>query len=240
MRFGARAVAGWPFPAFTIMFTTYAAEGTKVGATPDGRRAGEPLADSIGPVTGRDRNGPTAMLRSVTRLPLHLATGTPVLNIRFAKRMFSSQEGRRAIRDLITTYFEMGGMQIQLTIVDREILEDAIVHPELHEDLIVRVGGFSAYFNSLSPALQQAILERTSIRLALNGAGRTRPSSGIWLQFFPVQRHTKSKVILAIGHSGFQPGSAAAEARRVMPTTTTQDAGIFVWCQTCPFVGAPE
>lgn len=152
---------GGHFLPSCIMFTTYAAEGTKVGATPDGRRAGEPLADSIGPVTGRDRNGPTAMLRSVTRLPLHLATGTPVLNMRFARGMFTSQEGRRAIRDLITTYFEMGGMQIQLTVVDREVLEEAMVHPELHEDLIVRVGGFSAYFNSLSPALQQAILERT-------------------------------------------------------------------------------
>ena len=152
---------GGHFLPSTIMFTTYAAEGAKVGATPDGRRAGEPLADSIGPVTGRDRSGPTAMLRSVTRLPLHLATGTPVLNMRFSGRIFTSQEGRRAIRDLITTYFEMGGMQIQLTVVDREVLEDALQHPELHEDLIVRVGGFSAYFNSLSPALQQAILERT-------------------------------------------------------------------------------
>jgi formate C-acetyltransferase len=156
---------GGRFLPSCIMFTTYAAEGAKVGATPDGRRAGEPLADSIGPVTGRDRSGPTAMLRSVTQLPLSLATGTPVLNIRFGKALFASDEGRRAVRDLIATYFEMGGMQIQLSVVDRQVLEDAIAHPEQHEDLIVRVGGFSAYFNSLSPALKQAILERTEHQL---------------------------------------------------------------------------
>jgi formate C-acetyltransferase len=152
---------GGRFLPSCIMFTTYAAEGDKVGATPDGRRAGEPLADSIGPVAGRDHHGPTAMLRSVTRLPLHLAVGTPVLNIRFSQRLMTSGEGRRAVRDLIRTYFAMGGMQIQLSVVDRAVLEDAMIHPERHEDLIVRVGGFSAYFNTLSPALKAAILART-------------------------------------------------------------------------------
>jgi pyruvate-formate lyase len=152
---------GGRFLPSCIMFTTYAAEGARIGATPDGRRAGEPLADSIGPVAGRDHRGPTAMLRSVTRLPLRLALGTPVLNIRFGTALFASRDGRQAVRDLITTYFELGGMQLQLSVVDREVLEAAILEPEQHEDLIVRVGGFSAYFNSLSPALKQAILERT-------------------------------------------------------------------------------
>ena len=152
---------GGAFLPSCIMFTTYAAVGEHVGATPDGRHAGEPLADSIGPVTGRDRQGPTAMLRSVTRLPLASALGTPVLNMRFARTLFDEPESRQAIRDLIETYFDLGGLQIQLSVVDREVLEDAMVHPERHEDLIVRVGGFSAYFNSLTPALKQAILERT-------------------------------------------------------------------------------
>jgi trans-4-hydroxy-L-proline dehydratase len=158
---GVRQQSGGRFLPSCIMFTTYAAEGAKVGATPDGRRAGEPLADSIGPVAGRDTRGPTAMLRSVTRLPLQLATGTPVLNLRFGKALFASEDGRRAVRDLITTYFSLGGMQLQLSVVDRAALEDALVHPERHEDLIVRVGGFSAHFNGLSPALKQSILERT-------------------------------------------------------------------------------
>ena len=71
-----------------IMFETYGPAGQAVGATPDGRRAGDPLADSIGPYQGRDTNGPTAMLRSVARLPLHLAAGTPIVNVRFAAALF--------------------------------------------------------------------------------------------------------------------------------------------------------
>jgi pyruvate-formate lyase len=152
---------GGHFVPSCIMFTTYAREGQRVGATPDGRHAGEPLADSIGPAAGRDRRGPTAMLRSVTRLPLGLALGTPVLNIRFSRALFDSPAGRRGIRDLIRTYFRQGGMQIQVSVVDRSVLEDAIAHPERHGDLIVRVGGFSAHFVSLSPALQRTVLERT-------------------------------------------------------------------------------
>jgi formate C-acetyltransferase len=152
---------GGRFLPSCIMFTTYAHEGTKVGATPDGRLAGAPLGDSIGPVAGRDREGPTAMLRSVTRLPLHLALGTPVLNVRFSKALFDSRAGRQSVRDLIEAYFRMGGMQIQVSVVDQAVLRDAIAHPERHEDLIVRVGGFSAHFNTLSEELKQTVLERT-------------------------------------------------------------------------------
>ena len=151
---------GGRFLPSCIMFTTYAEQGSKVGATPDGRLAGEPLADSIGPIAGRDRRGPTAMLKSVASLPLDLAIGTPVLNVRFSKSLFQSVAGRQGVRDLIESYFGLGGMQIQVTVVDRAILEDAIVHPERHGDLIIRVGGFSAYFTSLSWDLQRTVLER--------------------------------------------------------------------------------
>jgi formate C-acetyltransferase len=152
---------GGRFLPSCIMFTTYAREGAKVGATPDGRHAGAPLGDSIGPVAGRDREGPTAMLRSVVRLPLHLALGTPVLNVRFSKALFGSSEGRQSVRDLIEAYFKLGGMQIQVSVVDQDVLRDAITHPERHEDLIVRVGGFSAHFNTLSEELKRTVLERT-------------------------------------------------------------------------------
>jgi formate C-acetyltransferase len=101
------------------------------------------------------------MIKSVTCLPLQLAIGTPVLNARFSRTLFDSKEGRQAIRDLIQTYFRLGGLQIQISVVDQAALRDAIAHPALHEDLIVRVGGFSAHFNSLSPDLKQTILERT-------------------------------------------------------------------------------
>ncbi len=152
---------GGRFLPSCIMFETYAAAGRYVGATPDGRRAGEPLADSIGPVAGRDRRGPTAMLRSVTRLPLRLAAGTPVLNIRLAKSLFRTPAGRARVRRLIETYFRLGGMQIQVTVTDRETLLDALEHPERHEDLIVRIGGYSTWFNRLSRELKLTVIERT-------------------------------------------------------------------------------
>ena len=105
--------------------------------------------------------GPTAMLRSVTRLPLNMALGTPVLNVRFSKTLFASSEGRQSVRNLIEAFFKLGGMQIQISVVDQDLLRAAIAHPEQHEDLIVRVGGFSAHFNTLSEELKRTMLERT-------------------------------------------------------------------------------
>jgi len=148
-----------------IMFETFAWAGKEVGATPDGRRAGEPLADSAGPVQGRDKNGPTAMLRSVARLPQRLAVGTPVLNMRFSKASIAGPDGRRRLRALIETYFQLGGLQVQVSITDRTELEDALLNPEQHKNLIVRIGGYSTYFNRLSPELKQEVLKRTEYAL---------------------------------------------------------------------------
>jgi formate C-acetyltransferase len=141
------------------MFETFGYAGQQVGASPDGRLAFEPLADSVGPVQGRDRKGPTAMLRSVARLPLHLAAGTPVLNLRVAKGMMSYPTSQRNLRALIETYFSLGGMQLQILVVDRAELLDALEHPDRHEDLIVRIGGYSTYFNWLSPDLKQEVIK---------------------------------------------------------------------------------
>jgi formate C-acetyltransferase len=144
-----------------IMFETFGWAGRSVGATPDGRRAGEPLGDSVGPVQGRDRRGPTAMLRSVARLPQAKAVGTPVLNLRLSKGTVAKPESRLRVRALIEGYFAMGGMQVQISLLDKAELEDAMAHPERHEDLIVRIGGYSAYFNRLSPELKQEVIRRT-------------------------------------------------------------------------------
>ena len=152
---------GGKFLASCLMFVTYTGAGVPVGATPDGRLAGAPLADSAGPVQGRDRGGPTAMLKSVGSIPHYLAPGTLVVNARFTKDFFATESGRAKLRDLVKTYFDMGGMQIQINVVDQEVLRDAIANPERHKDLIVRIGGYSEYFNRLSPALKQTVLERT-------------------------------------------------------------------------------
>lgn len=152
---------GGRFIPACLMFTTYALYGEPVGATPDGRHAGQPIADSAGAMQGRDRNGPTALIRSVTRIPHHLAPGTLVVNARFAQSFFRNGESRAKLKDLIRSYFRLGGMQLQINVVDQAVLRDAIAHPERHGDLIIRVGGYSEYFNVLSDALKQSILERT-------------------------------------------------------------------------------
>lgn len=152
---------GGKFLASCLMFVTYADAGVPVGATPDGRFAGAPLADSAGPVQGRDKIGPTAMLKSVATIPHYLAPGTLVVNARFIKSIFASKDDRVELQNLIRTYFDMGGMQIQINVVDQEILRDAIAHPEKYQDLIIRIGGYSEYFNRLSDVLKQTVLERT-------------------------------------------------------------------------------
>lgn len=151
---------GGRFLPACLMFVTYASAGEPVGATPDGRRAGEPIADSIGPVQGRDRHGPTALIRSVASIPQHLAPGTLVTNFRFARSMFSGEK-RERLKDLIRTYFALGGLQMQITVVDQDTLRDAVAHPERYGDLIVRIGGYSEYWGNLSHALRQTVLERT-------------------------------------------------------------------------------
>jgi len=149
----------WPsgkYMTVSNQFTTYENAGRCVHATPDGRGDGEPLCDSLGSVHGKDTKGPTALLSSVAKLPLSRVTGTPVMNIRIRKEHLST-----LLRPLVTAFFEKGGMQLQVSCLSREEMLDAIEHPEKHENLIVRVGGFSEYFNRLTPVLKQTVLART-------------------------------------------------------------------------------
>jgi formate C-acetyltransferase len=152
---------GGPFVPSCLMFTTYVPFGRDVGATPDGRRAREPIADSAGPYQGRDRSGPTAMMRSVTQLDQQHAPGTLVVNLRLARDHFGTPDQRAKTRALLQTYFDMGGLQIQVNVVDQKVLRDAVAHPERYGDLIVRVGGYSEYWSNLEPALRESILLRT-------------------------------------------------------------------------------
>lgn len=149
----------WPsgkYMTVSNQFTTYEAAGLAVGATPDGRAAGEPLCDSLGAVHGKDTKGPTALLSSTAKLPLERITGTPIMNIRIKKEHLST-----LLKPLVLTFFEKGGMQLQVSSLSREEMLDAIDHPEKHENLVVRIGGFSEYFNRLTPGLKQTVLERT-------------------------------------------------------------------------------
>lgn len=152
---------GGKFICGTLMFTTYAWFGEPVGATPDGRRAGTPVADSAGPVQGRDKNGPTAMLHSVASLSQQDAPGTLVVNMRISAAMFDNPESREKVKSLIKSYFSLGGMQLQVNVVDQKVLLDAYEHPEQYQDLVIRMGGYSEYWSNLTKELRLSVLERT-------------------------------------------------------------------------------
>lgn len=137
-------------------FTTYEYAGRDVGPTPDGRKNGAPLCDSLGAVFNKDTKGPTALLNSVSALPLSMAIGTPVVNIRISKEHLP-----KVLKPLTLGFFNKGGMQLQISCLSREEMKDAVVYPEAHKNLVVRVGGFSEYFTRLSPVMQQTVIDRT-------------------------------------------------------------------------------
>ncbi len=152
---------GGRYIASCILFVTYEWAGQPIGATPDGRLAGEPLADSVGAFQGNDIHGPTALLNSVAKLPLHLAIGTPVLNIRLQRAILDRDQDLTRVAAMVRAFFAGGGTQVQVSVLDREKLLAAQAEPEKHRDLIVRVGGYSEYFCNLTPELQETVIDRT-------------------------------------------------------------------------------
>ena len=131
-------------------------------ATPDGRRKGMPIVDGVGACQGADRRGPTALLRSVARLDKtnHWAAGN-TCNIKFSARSLEGSEGLNRLRDLNTTFMQLGGQELQINVVDADTLLAAQRDPEAYSDLIVRVAGFSAYFAQLARDTQDEIISRT-------------------------------------------------------------------------------
>jgi formate C-acetyltransferase len=134
--------------------------GQVTGATPDGRKAASPLSDGISPSHGADKNGPTAVIKSVAKID-HSKTGGTLLNQKFMPEVLVDQEGRRKLADLVLTYFKLGGHHIQFNVVKAETLRDAQIHPENYQNLIVRVAGYSDYFVNIGKDLQNEILART-------------------------------------------------------------------------------
>jgi formate C-acetyltransferase len=133
--------------------------GARVGATPDGRRRGAPLSENTSPYPGASRNGLTAMLRSVAKLPLD-RINSGALNLRLSPRLVAGERGLNTLGALLRTYFDMGGLQVQLSVVDAETLRAAQRCPELHRDLMVRITGYSAVFVDMAPHAQDEIIRR--------------------------------------------------------------------------------
>jgi formate C-acetyltransferase len=151
---------GFVLPS-TIMFVTYVDQGKDIQATPDGRQAGTAIADSCGPMQGTDLQGPTSMLTSTALLPQTKGLGTMILNLRIGAGMLHNSGMRRKLKGLLQSYFDLGGMQVQLSVLDADKLKAALKHPEDYENLIVRIGGYTEYFNRLSPELKREVVART-------------------------------------------------------------------------------
>ena len=160
-------VRGGVYGPTTQTLTANVPQGLVVGATPDGRRKGQPLADNNSPTAGTDLNGPTAAMNSVARLDhIRFSNGT-VFNLKFHPSVFGAGEkslGQFAA--LIRTFFELGGFQVQFNILSAETLAEAQLHPERHRNLVVKVAGYSAQFVMLDRSLQDQIIERTVHQLS--------------------------------------------------------------------------
>ncbi len=149
-------VFGEGFLSASIQFMSQVDAGKHIGATPDGRSAGAPLCDSLAAIFGKDTDGPTALLNSITSLDLKRALGVPVVNLNITQNF-----NENILKALILGYMKQGGIQLQITYASREELLDAYEHPEHHGNLIVRVGGYSEYFNRLSDDLKRMVINRT-------------------------------------------------------------------------------
>jgi len=134
--------------------------GRITGASPDGRKAGDPVSDGISPVHGADRNGPTAVIKSTAKID-HSRTGGTLLNQKFLPSIFESDENIDKVLQLVRSYFKLDGHHIQFNVVDEKTLRDAQAHPDKHMDLIVRVAGYSDYFVDIGKELQEEIIART-------------------------------------------------------------------------------
>ncbi|MEN8122124.1 MAG: trans-4-hydroxy-L-proline dehydratase [Bacteroidota bacterium] len=157
---GRPTARGGKFRINLLPTTSHVYFGSVIGAMPDGRKAGVPLSEGISPVQGADKEGPTAVLKSAAKID-HIRTGGTLLNQRFAPDFFEDDEAIGKLSSLIRSYFRLDGHHIQFNVVDSDTLRDAQKHPERHTDLIVRVAGYSDYFNDLGEDLQNEIINRT-------------------------------------------------------------------------------
>jgi formate C-acetyltransferase len=160
-RYG-RGPIGGGYYAGTSSISANVPQGASTMATPDGRHAGEPLAEGCSPSHGADTHGPTAVFKSVSKLDTEHITGGVLLNQKVSPQMLAKPADRAKLILLLRTFFNrLDGFHVQYNVVDRATLLDAQAHPERHRDLIVRVAGYSAFFNVLSKATQDDIIART-------------------------------------------------------------------------------
>lgn len=159
-RYGKGPIGGFFIPS-TATVSAHVPAGEFVGATADGRKAGEPITEGTSAYRSTDRKGPTALMNSYSKLPSVLMPGGQLFNLKITPTSVQTEEGIDHWVALIRTLFENKGMQIQFNIVSADALHKAQDAPDQHRDLIVRVAGFSSYFVSLCPQVQEDIIART-------------------------------------------------------------------------------
>jgi pyruvate-formate lyase len=157
---GKKTYRGGQFRINMLPTTVHVYFGSVLGATPDGRKAYEAISEGISPVQGMDKNGPTAAIKSASKMD-HIKTGGTLLNMKFTPDLLKDEKGINGVVRLVRTYFTLDGHHIQFNVVDAQTLKDAQMHPENYGDLIVRVAGYSDYFNHLNEQLQNEIIKRT-------------------------------------------------------------------------------
>ena len=157
---GRRTVKGGNYRINMLPTTCHVYFGSVTGATPDGRRSGQPQSEGISPVQGADMYGPTAVIKSAGKMD-HIRTGGTLLNLKFTPDLLKDDEGIDKLSQLVRSYFKLDGHHIQFNVVSADTLRRAQKNPEQYKDLIVRVAGYSDYFCDLTEALQEEIITRT-------------------------------------------------------------------------------
>ncbi|PXV95489.1 formate C-acetyltransferase [Lachnotalea glycerini] len=139
--------------------------GASIGATPDGRKSGDPVNNGVSPANGSEKSGATAACNSVMKLPTIYIQKGGIFNMRLTKAALETIENKKKIIDMIRVFFDNYGEQIQFNVVDTKIYKDAMKNPDQYKDLMVRVSGYSALFTSLSPSCQIDVISRTELDL---------------------------------------------------------------------------
>ena len=139
--------------------------GAQISATPDGRKAGEPIPVTLSPTNGTENNGPTAVIKSVTKIDPMLCQWNSALLLHFHPTAVAGDEGLRKFDSFVQTFISLDGIQLQMNVVDAETLRAAQREPGKYRDLVVRVWGFSTYFVDLSPQYQEEVIARTAHRI---------------------------------------------------------------------------
>ena len=154
-------IFGSPFNTAFMGISNYIPMGRVLGATPCGRKAGEPSSEGVSPYVGTDKSTPLAAMRSAAKVNQEIHSGGTLLNLRLNHDLVATKRGQANLGAMIQSFFSLGAFHVQFNTVSSKILKDAQQNPQNYKDLLVRVAGYSTQFVNLSHSMQDAIIART-------------------------------------------------------------------------------